>query len=517
MDSLITRRLREMFNEEGPEPEAALRRLAVCRGGFTIAAAAAILGLEENSTHLERLLATLRTWQFITFQVIEDGVRHERYAIDPLVVAAAGIDPDARQAHYAYYVDLTQRSHEAGNFSLSAIELSNLEAAFDWSLTQDAAAAYHLYMACGDCLIQSGHADQALDWIQRIEVATRNTADPYLRGQVHNTLGVAYQNATSGPRRDNLRRAIAAYFDALDDHDPETVPQAHAVAQHNLGTALADLARIENRAKNLGHAVAAYQIALSYRTPENAPLAYAATQNALGLAYRDLAGIEDRAANLQRAITAYENALRHYLPDSEPLEYAAIQNNLGNAYRDLAGAEDFAENLRRAVTAYHAALRYRTPQAAPLAYAATQNNLGTAYRALAEEEDPVLNLRRAVAAFEDALRYYTPQSTPLDYAAVCNNLGGVYRVLATFEDAGANLARAVAAFEDALRHATPQVAPLDYAKTQANLGLARQDLGDQVGAVACWREAALHFQRMGETDKADLMLEWITAAGPVSE
>jgi tetratricopeptide (TPR) repeat protein len=72
----------------------------------------------------------------------------------------------------------------------------------------------------------------------------------------------------------------------------------------------------------------------------------------------------------------------------------------------------------------------------------------------------------------------------------------------------------VTALDEALHYLTPQTAPLDYARAQANLGLARQDLGDRAGAVACWREAAEHFQRMGETAKAELMLELIAAANP---
>ncbi|MBI5960001.1 MAG: tetratricopeptide repeat protein [Chloroflexi bacterium] len=516
MDQLILRRLDDMTAEEGPEPGAALRRLTVFRGGFTAAAAAAILGLEDDPAHLDRLLTLLRGWQFVSWQTLVNGQRRERYIVDPLVVTAVGIDDSARPAHYSYFETLARRCRDSGVYTALDIEIGNLSAAFDWALGAEIAAAYQLYSAAGDFLAQHGHADQQMDWIERLAVAVIRETDPYLRGMIQNSLGVACQNNPLGSRRDNLRRAIAAYRAALDDHDPQTALLAHAVAQHNLGTAHADLARIEDRAENLWHAVEAYQIALRYRTPEFAPLAFAATQNALGLAYRDLAGIEDRTAHLERAIHAYQNALRHYPPQAAPLEFAATQNNLGNAYCALSAAQDFADNLRRAINAYQSALEYRTPQAAPLAYAATQNNLGTVYRALATGEEPAINLRRAIAAFEEALRYYTPEQSPLDYAAAQNNLGAAYRALAGIEESAAFLRQAVTAFESALRYVTPQNAPLDYATTQANLGLARQDLGERAAAVICWREAAQYFQQMGDLDKTNLMREWITAASRVS-
>lgn len=511
MDRLIIRRLHDMEAEEGPEPGAALRRLTVCRGGFTLDAAAAILGLEDDPGLVERRLATLRGWQFITWHVIANGQRRERYIIDPLVAAAAGTDPDARHAHYAYYAALAQRSRDTGDTSALNAEGGNLEAAFEWALDQDLAAAYSLYAASADFFTRTGHAAEQLGRIKRIAAAVGQHSDPLLCGAIFNALGAAYQNHPGGERRENLHQAIHAYRRALEHYDPTAAPQARATVQHNLGTAHADLSRFENRAENLWKAIAAYSVALHERPPEIEPAGYIATKNAMGTALRDMAGIDHRALYLEQAIRAYQDALNIAAPDSA--DTAALQNNLGNAYRDLAGMQDLAGNLRRAIDAYHAALQIRTPQAAPLDYAATQNNLGTAYRALADQDDQARNLCRAVTAFEEALRYYTPQQTPLDYAAARNNLGGAYRALAKIENAPANLGRAVAAFEDALRYATPQTAPLDYARTQANLGLARQDLGDRAGAVACWREAAQQFQRMGEIDKADLMLEWITAAG----
>jgi tetratricopeptide (TPR) repeat protein len=510
VNRLILERLQEMTAQEGPEPAAALRRLAVCQGGFTSEAAAAILGVEDAAA-LEQLLVTLRDWQFLALQA-GNHQRPARYLIDPLVTAAVGVDQDAYPALYDYYEGLARNQRETGDYSGLESELPNLQAAFDWALEQDVAAAYWLYTACSEFLLESGHPEEHIEWVRRVAAVVGDHTDRYLQGAVHNTLGVAYQNSPAGDRRENLLKAMAAYQEALRYHTPATAPLSYAVAQHNLGTAYADLARIEDRTGNLRRAIAAYQEALKYRTPEQAPLAYAATQNVLGLAYRALAGAEDRVANLRRAIEAHQNALRHYLPQTLPIEYAATQNNLGNAYRDLASVEDAGENLQRAIDVYQEALRFHTPYDAPLAYAATKNNLGTAYRALADIRDPASNLRQAVGAFEDALRYYTPQRSPSDYAAVRNNLGSAYRALAVALDEAFYLERAVEAFEDALRYYTPQRDPLNYAKTQANLGLAREDLGDKEQAIVCWREAAQYFQQMGELGLAESVAAWITRA-----
>jgi tetratricopeptide (TPR) repeat protein len=78
------------------------------------------------------------------------------------------------------------------------------------------------------------------------------------------------------------------------------------------------------------------------------------------------------------------------------------------------------------------------------------------------------------------------------------------------------LERAVEAFEDALRYYTPLRDPLNDAKTQANLGLAREDLGDQDRALACWRKAVQDFRQMGEFDISESVSAWLrrAEAGP---
>jgi tetratricopeptide (TPR) repeat protein len=61
---------------------------------------------------------------------------------------------------------------------------------------------------------------------------------------------------------------------------------------------------------NLRKAIAAYGEALRFRTPDVAPLDYARTQNNLGVAYRCLSEHEDPVGNLRKAIEAFGEALR---------------------------------------------------------------------------------------------------------------------------------------------------------------------------------------------------------------
>jgi len=366
LEELIGRTVKQLQTDPtGEAALAALRKLAVCKGGFTFEAAEA-MGAASG-------LKPLRQWGLIRLE-------NERYEIDPLVIAAVGIDESARRVHYDYYLVLA-RQHDAKQDYLGLdVESANLEAAFEWAIAaNDFEAAYWLANACMDFLANRGRFDQRMIWFKRLEAGLEDVPASLLKGALYNSLGVVYQEHPMGNHMENLRRAIVAF-----------------------------------------------ETALVYWTPQTAPLSYASTQNNLGVAYRDLAGIEDRAGNLHHAIVAFETALVYWTPQAAPLSYASTQNNLGTAYRVLAEIQDRRENLRRAITAFETALVYWTPQAAPLSYASTQNNLGTAYRSLSEREDRTGNLRRAIAAYEVALVYRTPASAPLDYATTQANLGLVH-------------------------------------------------------------------------------------------
>ncbi|MBL8156511.1 MAG: tetratricopeptide repeat protein [Anaerolineae bacterium] len=508
LDDLIHKTIRQMEAQPGgPEAAAALRRLAVCRGGFTLEAAKALIGDEAAA------LGPLMRWRLVT----SDG---RRYTIDPLVIEAVGEDETAHRPHYEFYKALAWEHDKKQDYLGLDPESANLEAAFEWAMrAEQYADAYRLYAAVQFFLPNRGLLAQRKNWLERAATqilpppnATAPPADPDLVAAVQNSLGILYAQHPLGDRRANLRHAVAAYESALVYRTPEAAPLDYAATQNNLGSAYSNLASLEDRAANLRRAIAVYESALVYWTPEAAPLDYAMTQNNLGIAYGDLSTVEDRAANLRRAIAAFEAALVYCTAEAAPLYYAGTQNNLGEAHRNLAAVEDRAANLRRAIAAYEATLVYWTPEAAPLDYAGTQNNLGLAYADLAAVEDQATNLRRAVAGYEAALVYRTPEAAPLEYAATQSNLGTGYGYLAAVEDRAANLSRAIAAFEAALVYQTPEAAPLDFARTQGNLGFALGESGDLAGALVCWRRAEAVFRRMGYIEYADTVAGWIKDA-----
>jgi len=496
LDGMILKTLHEM--EESDDGKAAswvLKRVNVCRGGFTFDAATAICIPNNQSVPsntdspsdaapsslpsplvgegsgvrgqiltddaLDDALRLLQTYRFVTFDPAA-----QRYAVNTLAQEVIGDDPTAYNPHYDYYRALARQHHEKQDYLGLDIESDNLETAFERAFEAgDYERAYWIAYSCTIFLANRGRFEQRKSWFKRIATKLIDHPDEFLKGSLQNNLGLVYGEHPTGNRQDNLRRAITAYAQAL-----------------------------------------------IYWTPQSTLAGYAATQNNLGTAYADLAQIEDRALNVRRAIAAYEQALIYWTPQAAPLDYAMTQNNLGAAYRNLSEIEDRADNLRRAIEAYEQALIYRTPQAAPLDYAMTQNNLGAAYQNLAQIEDRAVNLRRAITAYEQALIYWTPQAAPLDYAMTRYNMALTYGNLAQDGDREANLKQAIAAYQDALRFRTPESAPIAYANTQWNLGITYEDLGDINAAVACWREAERVYRLMDMSEDADTMARMIANA-----
>lgn len=517
LDEMILKTLRQMTEAHGDPPAAILKRLNVCRSGFTYEAAKAIAIFDDSvgaqhvaslppETDLDDSLLVLQTYRFVTF----DGTR---YTIDPLVIAAVGEDPAAHRPHYDYYRALAWEHHYKQDYLGIDPESSNLEAAFEWALASgNGEDAYWLYTDCRDFLRNRGRYAQRMDWMTRLEKVLSSHSKESLKASFQNNIGILYQEHPIGNRRKNLHRALDASQTALEYYILASAPLDYAMTQNTLGNAYLDLSKIENYAANLREAIKCYQAALEYYTPAAAPSDFAMTQNNLGVAYSDLATMEDRADNLQRAIACFKAALEYYAPSAAPLAYAMTQNNLGAAYWNLSGVEDRADNLRRAIKSYQSALEYRTPITAPLDYAQTQNNLGTAYRNLASIEDRLANLRQAVACYQLVLEYYTPSAAPLDYALTQENVGLAYWDLAKIGNKEQNLLKAVDAYHEALRFLTSTAAPYNYPKVQRHLGMAYKDLDDLPAAIACWREAAIYYRQMDAIDNANLMLRWIAKA-----
>ncbi|MCL4249085.1 MAG: TIR domain-containing protein [Anaerolineae bacterium] len=450
LDELVRRTLDQLRAQaRGEAAIAALRRLAVCRGGFSFDAARALV--DDVSA-----LTPQRQWGLLR---LEDG----RYDVDPLVRAAAGEDETAHRPHYDFFKALAEEHDRKQDYLGLDVESANLEAAFEWALREDAEAAYWLANATSDFLSNRGRFAQRLQWAeQTLDRIDDVGSDQRTSAAAIVSLGIAYAKHPLGDQRANLSRTIEAFERALHFYTPKATPLDYAMAQLNLGGAYSILSELEDRPSNLHRAIAAYQEALHFYTPEAMPLAYAMTQTGLGNTYWGLASIEDMAGNLRRAIVAYKQSLRFLSPEVAPLAYAMAQNNLGVSYRSLAAIDDRMENLRQAVSSFEKALNFRTPETAPHEYAETQMNLGGTFRQLALEENREVNLRRAEGCYLAALDITNSDTNPLNFAGFQHGLGNVYYTL-----------------------------------------------GDLSAAIICWREAERYYRRSGDVKNADLMLRWI--------
>ncbi len=256
-----------------------------------------------------------------------------------------------------------------------------------------------------------------------------------------------------------LERSIVVYRQGLNQKDESVALQTRARLNKNLGTALADLARYQDKTENLQQAVTAYQQALLDIDSTAEPQHYAATQNNLATAYWSLAQDGQPIVYLKSAIAAYSQALTCYNPSTEPLNYAGVQNNIGTTCWNLAQHEPSEILLVRAIAAYREALKYRTRELVPAAAAATQNNLGTAYWHLAnqfqQKRPRTESLQQAILAYEVALDIASKldrTQLTFDTIAARNNLGLAHYQLATDPDFSLNKAAQIRHLEAALQH-----------------------------------------------------------------
>ena len=86
---------------------------------------------------------------------------------------------------------------------------------------------------------------------------------PYTWGEIHNCLGLAYCDKTSGKKADNLQKAIDNFELALQVFKKETYPEAYARIQNNLGIVYRRLFQ-----EGIQKSTDAYRAALEIYTPE---------------------------------------------------------------------------------------------------------------------------------------------------------------------------------------------------------------------------------------------------------
>ncbi len=401
LDQMILKTAEQMFAAEGRNIRTALRRLNVCRDGFTYEAAAFILGQwtgkNLDTATLDKRLSALQIWQFVTRRTLEDG--RNRYEIDPLVIAVVGEDSRAHDQHFTYYEKLAQQHDQRQDYYGLDIESANLEVAFEWAIQNEPENALWLFNACGEFLSNRGRFGQHLNWVKRVAAALEHNKDLRARAISLHSLGISYSYYPFGDRQANQRRAIEAFEKALQSIPPLNYRDDYALIQSGLATAYMNLAAFENKKLNLRLAIQADQEALKYWSAQTSPYDYAGVHNNLGAAYLDLSALEDRAGNLRHAIKAFQETLKYWTPQTRPIDHAGTLNNLGLAYRGLAEIENRGANLHHAIEIFQEVLKYRTPQGAPIAYAETQQNLGIAYQALGD-------FMAAIVRWREAEKYY---------------------------------------------------------------------------------------------------------------
>jgi len=373
---------------------------------------------------------------------------------------------DARQLHAANAresrgdVALTQlRYGEAAVLFGSAASLLPAGSSGDRGrlLSRQADALYRHGSEFGD---NKALRDSIVLWQQISEQDFSRTKAPLDWAMAQNNLGNAL--ATLGGRENgtaHLEAAVAAYHAALEERTHARMPLEWAQTQNNLGNALWTLGERENGTARLEAAVTAYRAALEERTRERVPLDWAQTQNNLGTALWTLGTRENGTARLEAAVAAYHAALEERTRERVPLDWAMTQMNLGNALVVLGGRESGTAQLEAAVTAYRASLEERTRERVPLAWAMTQDNLGTALLVLGERENGTRHLEDSVTAYRAALTERTHERVPLEWAMTEVNLGAALATLGERESGTADLQEAVAALDSCLSAAASDCPP----------------------------------------------------------
>ena len=359
------------------------------------------------------------------------------------------------------------------------------------------------YWITGDQVNQNSYLKSSIHlWREVLQVWTQ-AQRPLDWAMAQNNLGSAL--ARLGEREENtalLEEAVVAYHAVLEEQTRARSPLKWARIQVNLGNALASIGNMEERTDRLEEAVVAYRGALEELTQARVPLQWAWAQNGLGVALKYLGQQEGGRDRLEEAVLAYRAALKVWTQARVPLDWARTQSNLGNALNTLGKRETGTARFEEAAVANRAALQELTQANSPLDWARTQNNLGVSLEALGEEEEGTAQLEEAVLAYRAALKVRTQARMPLDWALTQNNLGNALTRLGAREESTARLEEAVVAFRAALEERTQARVPLDWAKTQYNLGAALARIGreGEVGTAKTQYNLGAALARIGKRE-----------------
>ncbi len=204
-----------------PEEQVAFRALSVFQGGWSLAGAQAVTGLDDVATM--EILGSLRDKSLVRLSETDDG--EPRYSMLETIqeygfeqLTASGDLEAARAAHTSYCVQLTEQAMmpiEGGpqqQFWLAAIdsEIANLRFALQWSLeSRSAEQALDLCMNLWFYWSTRGLGIEGHAWFGEA-VALAESIDPLLRAAALRRMG------NLGVERGELRSAEALYQTSLE-------------------------------------------------------------------------------------------------------------------------------------------------------------------------------------------------------------------------------------------------------------------------------------------------------------
>lgn len=398
-----------------------LKRLNVCRGGFTIDAAKSLAiglpgtDLPHNEDDLYEVLDVLQKWKFVR-RHSADG----RFSIDMLLIAALGEDDAVYDEHYDYYSDLTGRHSGMQDYSALAPEIDNLSAAFHRKLdVENIKDAYLLCHKCRPLFFNRMRFSEWQEWLAKVQPIVEQGDDDFLKAHLLGTLGDSQVGTLIGNRASNLTSAIVYYRSALEYFNVEQNQFMYAALVHNLGHAYWLLSEHDSDVSYLQKAISFYKESLKYTDPANSGI----IQSNIGNCYARLGQSTNSADALEKAIIWFEEALTCTSAVTSSLSYANTLYNLAATYLALSGYKNLRENVDKAVLSVRRALEIVNPDNDPKAYGLATYNRALIHYELAKIEESEGNLELAIAGFRDALSYYSAERDPGHRGLILQALG----------------------------------------------------------------------------------------------
>lgn len=314
------------------------------------------------------------------------------------------------------------------------------------------------------------------------------SGDEWRSAILHNNLGNAYSELTTGDTQINLQKAIEHYEQALAVFTFQTQPYAWASIQNNLGTLYKSKTGADG--ETTYPAIDCWKRALSVFDRETYPYEWANVQRNLGIAHKDL-NTGNPVENLTLARDHLLAALEVVIPEAQPVTWAEVQNALGNVYFRLTTGSR-SENLQHAIACFEQALTMRTIEEFPVQFAMTCANLGNVWFSM-PSGNQIDNLRRAIKYYEQALTIYTPEDFPELNAQIHTNLAGAFFQLPA-GDRARNLYRAEQSLNMVLKVFTQAKHPTRYAWVKTTQGaiyqaMARNDPAFALRAISSFQAA----------------------------